>query len=350
MADISKVMEGFELTHSERQVLREAHRQTRDKREAYRINVVLLLGTGWTQARVAEALLLDEGTQREYVRRYREGGLEQLLKTDYQGSEPMLDASRRAELDAHLSQTIYLCVAGVVAHVKGRFAVAYSVQGMTDLLHRMGYSYKKPKVVPGKADAVAQEAWVRAYEELKRNKAENDPIYFMDAAHPQHNAAAACGWIKRGVEKAIKTNTGRKRININGAIDVATMEAVTRTDETINAQSTLELFKQLEAKHPDADAIYVVCDNARYYRCRLVNEFLTGSKVKPLFLPSYSPNLNLIERLWKYFRKQVLYNSYYEKFEQFKVACEGFFANLASHADALRRLLTENFHLYPPSV
>lgn len=93
-----------------------------------------------------------------------------------------------------------------------------------------------------------------------------------------------------------------------------------------------------------------MCDNARYYRCHLVDAFLTGSKIKPLFLPSYSPNLNLIERLWKYFRKCVLYNSYYEKFEQFKAACEGFFANLATHANALRRLLTENFPILGPTA
>ena len=84
-------------------------------------------------------------------------------------------------------------------------------------------------------------------------------------------------------------------------------------------------MRRLEARHRKAKAIYVYCDNARYYRSRLVQAYLARSKIKLIFLPPYCPNLNLIERLWKYFRKQVLYNRYYEHFAEFKAACEGFF-------------------------
>lgn len=340
-------MEGFTLTVVQERGLREAHRRTRDKREADRIKAVVLLGTGWTQKQVATALFLDEDTLRRYVDSYQQGGVERLVKMEYCGSEPMLSQSQLSQLEVQVSETIYLRVEEVVMYVKGQYAVEYSVNGMTDLLHRMGFTYKKPKVVPGKAQRANQEQFLREYEQLKENKGKNDPIYFMDAVHPQHNTVAGYGWIKRGVEKEIKSNTGRQRLNINGAIDVQTMMAVTRTDETINAQSTLELFKQLEAQHPEATAIHVICDNARYYHCHLVAQFLVGSKVKLMFLPPYSPNLNLIERLWKYFRKTVLHNRYYEKFQQFKDACEGFFSNLGSHTDALRSLLVENFHLFP---
>lgn len=350
LADRSKTMEGFELTDQDQRGLREAHRRTRDKREADRIKAVVLLGTGWTQPQVAEALMLDEQTLREYVRRYREGGVEQLLKRDHHGSEPMLSAAQRLELEAELSRNIYVRVKDAVAWVKGRLGVEYTVNGLTGLLHRIGYTYKKPKVAPGKADAAAQAAWLQQYEQIKQNKGENDPIYFMDAVHPQHNTTAAYGWIKRGEEREIQSNTGRKRININGAIDVQKMEVVMRTDDTINAQSTIPLLKQIEVKHPDAAVIYVVCDNARYYYCEDVARFLAHSKVRLVFLPPYSPNLNLIERFWKYFRKHVTHNRYYEKFEQFKAACDAFFANLRDHADPLRSLLTENFHLFgqPP--
>lgn len=337
-------MEDFDLTPSERAALREAHRLTHDKREAYRINVVLLLGTGWTQRQVAQALMLDEGTQREYVRRYREGQLQGLVRMDHHGSVPRLEESQRAELEGELSRTLYVRAGDLALWVKGRFGVEYTVGGMTRLLHRMAYTYKKPKVVPGKADASAQSQWIEEYEQLKQSKAGNDPIYFMDAVHPQHNVEAGYGWIKRGVEREIRSNTGRRRLNINGMIDVQRMEAVTRTDETINAQSAIALLQQAEARHPEAGTIYAICDNARYYRSKLVGQFLAGSKVKLLFLPPYSPNLNLIERLWKYFRGQVLCNRYYEKFEQFADACRAFFAHLPDHADALRSLLTENFH------
>jgi transposase len=128
------------------------------------------------------------------------------------------------------------------------------------------------------------------------------------------------GWIKRGTDKSLKSNTGRARLNINGAIDIDHLGIVVDFAESVNAQSSLTVLRTLELKHPEAEKIYVYCDNARYYRCSLVQEFVKQSKIKLLFLPPYSPNLNLIERLWKYFRKQLLYNKYYEHFADFVAA------------------------------
>jgi len=91
---------------------------------------------------------------------------------------------------------------------------------MTAVLHRLGYVYKKPHLVPGKADREAQEAFLEEYDKIMKNKGKDDPVYFMDAVHPQHNPVLAGGWIKRGEEREVKTNTGRRRVNINGAIDV----------------------------------------------------------------------------------------------------------------------------------
>jgi len=76
-------------------------------------------------------------------------------------------------------------------------------------LHETGFRYKKPKVVPGKADPEAQQAFLRDYENLKQDKGENDPIYFMEGTHPQHNTVSSYGWIKRGEEKEIRSNSGR---------------------------------------------------------------------------------------------------------------------------------------------
>ena len=88
----------------------------------------------------------------------------------------------------------------------------------------------------------------------------------MDAAHPQHNSVPAYGWIKKGHEAELKANCGRQRLNINGVIDVATLKTIVRFDGTVNADSTLNLFKQIERKHRKAKIIYIIADNARYYR------------------------------------------------------------------------------------
>jgi transposase len=85
------------------------------------------------------------------------------------------------------------------------------------------------------------------------------------------------------------------------------------------------LFQKLEAKHPDAKVIHPIVDNATYYKSKPVKEYLKTSKIVIHFLPGDSPNLNLIERLWKFFKKKILYNKYYETFDEFLLACKNFF-------------------------
>lgn len=94
-----------------------------------------------------------------------------------------------------------------------------------------------------------------------------------------------------------------------------------------------------------AIVIYIICDNARHYRSNLVKECLKTSKIKLLFLPTYSPNLNLIERLWTFMKKKILYNKYYETFDSFKEAKLGFFENIEQYKEELDSLLTNNFQL-----
>lgn len=339
-------MATFSLTPEEVIALRQVHRQMAHRTDAYRINAIILLGTGWTQEEVGEALLLDERTLRRYVQVYRQGGIQALLETRYQGSECRLDQKQLKQLDKHLQKTLYTDTRDIQQFIKEAFGVTYSISGVTHLLKRLHYVYKKPKHVPGKADRQAQEAFLAQYEKLKKRKKPDDPIYFMDAAHPQHNSVPAYGWIKKGQEAELKSNCGRQRLNINGAIDVAQMQIVTRFDDTINADSTIGLLKQLERKHRKAKNIYVIADNARYYRSKLVKEYLETSRIELIFLPAYSPNLNLIERLWKYFRKVMLYNRYYQSLQEFMEAAESFFSNIKEHRKQLRSLLTENFHLF----
>jgi transposase len=97
-------------------------------------------------------------------------------------------------------------------------------------------------------------------------------------------------------------------LNINDAINTVSLQAIVRYDDTINAQSTIQLFQQIEAHHRAAAYIHIICDNARYYRPQLIRDYLNGSKIKLVFFPPYAPNLNLIERYWKFFKKKILYS------------------------------------------
>ncbi|QLQ31964.1 MAG: transposase [Candidatus Thiothrix singaporensis] len=118
------------------------------------------------------------------------------------------------------------------------------------------------------------------------------------------------------------------------------------TEETVNAEAAIRLLEALEANQP-CGVIHVVADNARYYRSRLVQAYLDkpGCRIRMHFLPPYSPNLNLIERLWGFFKRKVIYGIYYETFAEFKRAALDFFNTIGRHHDALTTLLADNFRV-----
>ena len=332
-------MRNFDLTAEEIQELRAAHKSAKNKADAYRSNAVILLGTNWTLEEVVDALLLDDETLRNYVKNYKAGGLHQLLERNYKGGQPKLLTEHLEILSQELDDNIYLNTQSICAYVKNQFGEEYSISGMTALLHRMGYVYKKPKLVP--ANAVAQ------YLEFMKNKKENEAVFFVDAVHPTHNSMAAYGWVKKGQEKSIKSNSARSRLNIHGAMNADTFETtVIVSEENVNADSTIALFQSLEKLYPMALALYLIVDNARYHFSPVVIEYLKNSRIKLIPLPSYSPELNLIERLWKFFKKKVLYNKYYETFAEFKKSCMGFFKNQDNYYDEIQSIMSNGLEAF----
>jgi transposase len=213
---------------------------------------------------------------------------------------------------------------------------------MTKLLHRLGYVYKKPKKIPAKADAEAQRIFIKKYREIKRKLLPEDSIYFMDGVHPHHNPLAMYGWIKKGTEKLLKTNTRYQRLNINGAININNLKVVTRFEVSLTEETTLDFLESLRKAQLKGN-IYLICDRARYYETDRVRAYAKSMAIHVIYLPPYSPNLNIIERFWQYFQKIVLYNRYYPTFDQFRQACKDFFSDLHPHKNALRSLLTDNF-------
>lgn len=333
-------MKGFELTPKQVVHLRMLHKKQKDRREAYKINAVILLGTGWTLKEVSEALLLDDETIRNYVKKYRDGKLDKLLELNYKGRPSRLSKDQKVELKAHLIEYTYTDVKSIIHYVKNIFGVSYKYSGMRKVLHSLGFRYKKPKLVPGKSDPIEAMKFLSRYEKIRRS---GSPVYFADGVHPQHNSRPAYGWIMKGDHKGLLSNTGRKRVNINGAVNIDTKKLHVNIDSSVNAQSTIKLFKKILKNHDDDEKIYIICDNAGYYRCTLVKEFLEKEKrIELVFLPPYSPFLNLIERVWKYFNKIVLYNKYYATYDQFREACANFFKR--SHKRALNKCLVEKFH------
>jgi transposase len=164
----------------------------------------------------------------------------------------------------------------------------------------------------------------------------------VDAAH--FVLAPFLGYLWTRLRRFIRAPSGRRRFNVLGALNAVTHQLVTVTNDSyINAQSVCDLLRKIAAAH-EGIPITLILDNARYQKCKIVWALAESLKIELLYLPSYSPNLNLIERLWKFVKKQVLYSKYYADFTSFSRAITDCLAQThTQHKPALDSLLTLRF-------
>ncbi|MEM4202156.1 MAG: IS630 family transposase [Candidatus Hadarchaeum sp.] len=170
-------------------------------------------------------------------------------------------------------------------------------------------------------------------------------VLFVDAAHFVLGAFVWCLWSLGRV--FVRAGSGRQRLNVLGAWNAMTRELITVTNTSVvNKETMCELLRKV-AGQGWRGPITVVLDNARYQRNAMVQELAKELGIRLLYLPSYSPNLNLIERLWKFIRRQVLYGRYYARFDEFRGAIEGCLSQINTvHKAALNRLMTLEFQTF----
>lgn len=328
------------LSKNQRQELLDELKCEDTKRFADRIRVILLLDQGWPLKRISEALFLDPSTIHRYRESYTEGGLEQLIHDGFIGKRCRLTPKELEVLGTHLSQNIYLSSKEVAVFIFVNFGIKYSVSGSTALLRRLGFSYRKPDPKPAKANPEVQKSFRKRLAIIRSKMNKDDQLYFTDAAHPQMNSMPQYGWFKKGEKNFMPVNANRFRLNLMGFINIDSQESIIRSFKTINQKCVIKMIGILEKKHPDSRRINVIADNARYYRSNLVKKRLKKSKVRIIHLPAYSPNLNPIERLWKYLHKNILYNTHHSNPKIFKIHFANLCRSLRFRWNELETLLT----------
>jgi transposase len=335
------------LTESERQYLRQLQKQRRDEAGYVKVTVLLLLDKRRPLASIADDLGLDEATVYRYAQAFQTLGVEKYLAHEQPGYWGLLTSAQLAHLCRELNTTLYTECHAIQAWLRRTYRVAYSLSGLTDLLHRLGFTYKLTTPVPCQADAEAQADFLQELAVLEAHVEQGQAVlYYADAAHPTHNTRCTRAWCEKGTERPLLTVSGRERVNLNAALNAYAPTQVL-LDETscVNAQSTQRLYEQLLAAHPDKARIYVICDNARYYKNKALRAWLADKPICQVFLPPYSPNLNLIERFWKFLRQKIINTTFYRTKGQFRTAVLDFFTRLDEFGQDLAALLTRKFHI-----
>ena len=336
-----------ELTESERQHLRQLQKQRCDEAGYVKVTVVLLLDKRRPLASIADDRGLDESTVYRYARAFQALGVEKYLAHEQPGYWGLPTSAQLAPLCQEINATFYMDAKALQAWLLRTYRVVYSVSGLTDLLNRLGFTCKLTTPVPCQADAAAQADFLDKLDVLDAHVERGGAVlYYADAAHPTHNTRCTRAWCAVGQERPLLTVSGRERVNLNAAPNAYEPPQVLLDETTcVNAQSTRRLYEQLLAAHPDTARIYVVCDNARYYKNKELRAWLADKPICQVFLPPYSPNLNLMERFWKYLRQKIINTTFYRTKDQFRTAVPDFFTRLPEFGPDLASRLTRKLHI-----
>lgn len=254
-------------------------------------------------------------------------------------------------LETYFKENPPRTVAEAQQAIKEQTGIERSPTQVQAFMKRIGMKCRKVGYVPGRAANPEKQAEQDAFKtqelepRLAEAKAGKRKVLFMDAAHFVMGAYLSMVWCFERL--FIASPSGRQRFNVLGAVDAVTKEIFTITNETyINAESICLLLKKIAASYA-GQAITIVLDNARYQKCALVSQCAATLNIELLYLPAYSPHLNLIERFWRYVRKECLYSKYYPKFDGFKQAIDDCIQNVhLKHRDDLESLLTWNFQSF----
>jgi transposase len=324
-----------------------------DPRVQRKMEVLWLKSHGLGHDDIAAYADVSRRTVQRYLDQYREGGLPRLRRCRWHQPQGAL-AEHQESLEGYFSKHPARSAKQAQAVIERQTGVR---RGLSQVRHflkgRLGLRWRKTGAIPVppkktiEEHAREQTAFLEKELEprLEQGRRGRRQVYFVDAAHFVFAPFLGCLWC--AARLFVRAASGRKRHNVLGALDAVTHRLVRVTnDGYINAESVCGLLRA-GAEAGVGLPITLVLDNARYQKCAVVQAVAESLGIETLYLPSYSPNLNLIERVWRFVRKQSLDSTYYEDFGQFTAAIDRCLDGLHTvHRSEMETLLTHKFQTF----
>jgi len=339
------------LTEEQQQVVNEERSSHPNARIREKMLVLWLLHNEVKRQDAAKIVGVSRATVQRYVAAFREGGLDGLRRWNANRPESEMAAYRELIRDSFEKQPVRT-VAEACDRIfeltglrRGPSQVRKFLTDMGLKFLRVRRSLCRPKKLGRAHRNPSNVSRQRIEARLDAAQAGDGHVFFVDAAHFVFGTFLCCLWSFQRI--FVRAASGRQRFNVLGAWNAVTRELVAVTNTTVvNTETMCELLRKLAALGLTGP-MTLVLDNARYQRNAVVQALATQLGITLLYLPSYSPNLNLIERLWKFIKRRALYGRYHPTFAAFQAAINEVIDGLpTTHAESLESLMTLNFQRF----
>jgi len=336
----------LKIESSDREAIEEAlDDPSMDPRDKRKLMTLRMHDLNVPHSAIAAILNISDDTVTNYLKGYEQGGLAGLLENKYYQPSSRVEPYFEAIKESLDEEPVATTKEGA-ARIEKISGIALSEDQARRIMKRLGLQYRKAAAVPGNPDGQMQFDFLNQelLPRLQEARQGQRRVFFVDAAH--FVLGAFLGMIWCFTRMIVRSGSGRQRYSVLGAVETQAHDLVTvRTNGSVNAETVCQLLLEIDRRYP-GEAITVVMDNARYQRSRKVQELANHLNVELLFLPPYSPNLNLIERVWKLVKAKCLRNKYFEDFPSFRESIDGFLDSLQGEKRVLlKTLITENFQL-----
>lgn len=336
------------FTAEEVSLLKKYSKKQKDARLENRFIAMILIAKNNNIEDVAHTVSKNVKTINKWLYQYINNGVEALSHFQYKPKRSYLTSEQITQLIAWVRENNPSVVKEVREYIIDNFNVFYDQETVRKLLKKNGLRVIRPKTRPGNTPTVEeQNEFIKNYNELKNNRITGSVILFEDGMHLIHQNIPGLCWGDPKHPPVLQTNSGRKRLNILGAYNPVSYSLVHLTgEENCDADRVIEFFELILRKYSDAPQIHLILDNASYNHAKKVTDWLKEhSALNLIFLPSYAPNLNLIERLWRLAKKHLVRNNYCNKYKAFRAKTFYFLNHLDDYIDELKTLMVEDFQI-----